>query len=254
MNTLFEASGFQVEITNDGSPTLKQHALGESMHHSAGAASETWYIYGSVMQTVFEQIATMDSEHCIQICNVGLGLGYTEMVWAILAADKNTTLDSFEIVPELESYLLNWIIETNPSPSEIYTKVAASLIAECKTDKTLTLYDLQKRMQQQTHESKLKFHSDVMMFKESKKWNIICFDAFSKKTNSELWSPEFLNYFLDQFAADDCVFTTYAATKSLKDALKLHGFTDTNRPGFSGKRESTLAVRGPAMIRAFQTF
>lgn len=254
MNTLFEASGFQVEITKDGSPTLKQQDFGESMHHSAGAAAETWYIYGSVLQTVFNKFVAKDSDQCIKICNVGLGLGYIEMAWTILTANKHTTLDSFEIIPELQTGLIDWISEKNSLPAEVYTKAAASLIAACITDTTMTIIDIKKRMQQQVQKSKLTFHNDVMKFNEIKKWNVICFDAFSRKTNSELWSPAFLNNFLDQFAADECVFTTYAATKSLKEALALHGFTEMNRPGFSGKRESTLAARGPAMIRAFQTF
>ena len=50
------------------------------------------------------------------------------------------------------------------------------------------------------------------------------------------------------------MFSTYASTRGLKEALAAAGFTRLHRKGFSGKRESTLAVRGEIMLSAFQTF
>ena len=44
MNNEFAQTRFTIEITADGSPTLKLPEQGESMHHSGGAAKETDYI------------------------------------------------------------------------------------------------------------------------------------------------------------------------------------------------------------------
>ena len=249
MNTSFEASGFQVEITKDGSPTLKHQRSGESMHHSAGAASETWYIYGSVIEAVFKETTEQQPAACIEVCNVGLGLGYIEMVWAILKSEKiDSCLDSFEIIPELQKELRDWLENKESTNTETYNLAWDHLIA--MSPYLLKSSDLRKKMQSQ----QLNLHSDILQFKQNKKWNIICFDAFSNKTDNQLWTSEFLNYFLDVYTADECVFTTYASTGSLKNALKSKGFKILNRPGFSGKRESTLAVRGTFMNHVFRIF
>ena len=44
-------------------------------------------------------------------------------------------------------------------------------------------------------------------------------------------------------AAENCVFTTYACTSVLRKTLTENGFQFLKRPGFSGKRESSLATR-----------
>ena len=109
MNTpqTWSAIGFEVEITGDGSPTLRLMP-GECMHHSGGAAEETELIYGRVIRKSFEVIP---KPHFL---SVGLGLGYVEMTIAreaLLKQNFNFTLESFELVPELRDYLKQWLIE-----------------------------------------------------------------------------------------------------------------------------------------------
>lgn len=73
---------------------------------------------------------------------------------------------------------------------------------------------------------------------------MICYDAFSQKTNNPLWQKEFLEKFIHDHAEEDCVFTTYACTSVLKKVLTEKKFQLIKRPGFFGKRDSTLALRG----------
>lgn len=225
MNNPFEASGFQIEITRDGSPTLKLHN-GESMHHSGGAAGETWYIYGAVIDSALQILP--DS----RICTVGLGLGYIEMATAIVSA--HVKIDSFEIVSELVTEFKKWI-QNEPTPaSEIYDLVFNSLIVNRPSEISRIKNTL----------NGIQFYGDITTSHLKKKWNIICFDAFSKKTSESLWTPEFLDSFLQNHTEPDCIFTTYACTGTLNKALVKHDFILRDRSGFSGKRESTLAVRG----------
>ncbi|MBK7845346.1 MAG: hypothetical protein IPJ71_17000 [Bdellovibrionales bacterium] len=68
---------FQIEITQDGSPTLRlrdSSGLGESMHNLKGAFSETLYIYLPTLQRAFEW-----QEPETRLLSVGLGLGYNEL-------------------------------------------------------------------------------------------------------------------------------------------------------------------------------
>src|SRR5690606_37032809 len=70
------------------------------------------------------------------------------------------------------------------------------------------------------------------------------FDAYSKATSPELWDETFLKDFLARACAGRCALATYAAQGSLKRALLASGFRLEERAGFSGKRESTFALRG----------
>ncbi len=245
MNQTFEASGFRLEMTADGSPTLKHSVFGESMHHSGGAAAETWYIYGHVMQKLFE--AAEFEKKTMHVASIGLGLGYIEMLFAGLhGKDAPVTLDSFEIIPALQENFKNWYAESAPV-DPVYSLAYKSLR---NPHFNLSEIEIKQRLQS----SLITYWGDFLTFKEFRQWNVICFDAFSKKSNANLWTPEFLSSFLKTSAAANCVFTTYACTGALKTALKENHFTLLNRPGFSGKRDSTLAIRGEFMSRVFQTF
>jgi len=103
-------------------------------------------------------------------------------------------------------------------------------------------------LSQQNQNNNFRIHNDILNFTENKRWHVMCFDAFSKKSSATLWTEEFLNSFLENHTHADCVFTTYACTSQLKRVLKKHGFSLINRPGFAGKRESTLAMRGSLFL------
>ncbi|HEX4923844.1 MAG TPA: MnmC family methyltransferase, partial [Bdellovibrionales bacterium] len=72
--------------------------------------------------------------------------------------------------------------------------------------------------------------------------SVILYDPFSKRTSPELWEQAFLESFLMKAAGNPCVFSTYASHGQLKRALAAQGFSQEPRPGFGGKRESTLAT------------
>jgi len=123
--------GFEVEITGDGSPTLRLMP-GECMHHSGGAAEETELIYGQVIRQCFEQTS---QPHFL---SVGLGLGYVEMTVAreaLIKQNLNFTLESFELVPELREYLKQWLNEEMFSSeiSSVYDSVLEFVLLDSKS-------------------------------------------------------------------------------------------------------------------------
>ncbi len=210
------------------------------MHHSGGAATETIYIYGDVIDQTH---ARLKSKCKTRI--VGLGLGYIEICWALSLIKQNIkpsdhfSFHSFEVAEELRLNFLNWI--QSDHTDLIYDTIAQKLNPQ--VPRQLIKQTLREAMRNGSQ-----ILGDIKAFNESEtKWNIICYDAFSRKTNENLWSFEFLNGFLEKFAATDCQFSTYACTAILKKSLKRNGFELINRPGFSGKRESTLAHRNPRL-------
>jgi hypothetical protein len=220
---------FITELTADQSPTLRSVqsiegvSVPESMHHSGGAAAETEYIYGEAIKL------GLSIQKKLNFSVVGLGLGYIEILISSLASGQQ--ISSYEIDPELRINFQNWI--NGDDEFEIYDQVCRSL----KLDSEFVRHSFKN--------NKLILNAELnleIIFTE--KNHIICFDAFSAKTSGSLWTEGFLDYFISNACADDCIFTTYACTGLLKRALVRQGFQLIPRSGFTGKRDSTLAVRG----------
>ncbi len=231
--------GFEVEITGDGSPTLRLMP-GECMHHSGGAAEETELIYGRVIDKAFHEIS---KPHFL---SVGLGLGYVEMTVAreaLLRRNLNFTLESFELVPELREYLKQWLREGSLSPeiSSVYDQVLKYVLKDVSLDPK----DLKKLLAGKIIENSWRLQGPLAADSEfMAKAHCLLFDAFSAKTSPDLWSEEFLIAFLNKSTAADAVVSTYASRGTLKRALAAASFEVQTHEGFKGKRNSTMGFKG----------
>lgn len=232
MKNEFAQTRFTIEITEDGSPTLRLPEDGESMHHSGGAAAETEYIYKSVIEEALKRLPDL------KVVVVGLGLGYIEISWAIACLKQNKKLQSsfisFEVDKDLQKNFLNWL-ESNEA--QIYDDVCKALDAGVSIEKIKELIKKNLVINQIRGDLAAEFPRDNSC-------HLICFDAFSKKTSEQLWKENFLNEFLQLACHENCILTTYACTGALKRTLKHNGFQLLERNRFKGKRDSTLAVRG----------
>lgn len=215
------------------------------MHHSGGAASETLYIYGEAIKWALHHFPLQE----IKVMSVGLGLGYNEILVAILVqqnAIKTARLDSFEIDQELKESFLNWIEEkvVQPKKNEIYDQIF-SMLKE-KLESNVELSEVKKYIKQQTETQAWRFFNELNLEKipQNTQYHLCLFDAFSQKTTQELWDECFLNQLIEQcFDAESALLATYACTGVLTRSLKNHGFSVLKKPGFEGKRESTWAER-----------
>lgn len=231
--------GFEVEITGDGSPTLRLMP-GECMHHSGGAAEETELIYGQVIRQCFLEVP---APHFL---SVGLGLGYVEMTVAreaLLKRNLNFTLESFELVPELREYLKQWLKGGGLSSEIIlvYDQVLNFVLQGCDLPPQLVKNLLADKLESQQWRLQGPLVAESKFMARS---HCVLFDAFSAKTTPDLWSEEFLLWFLDVATATDSILSTYASRSALKRALKTAGFYVDVREGFKGKRNSTMAFKG----------
>jgi hypothetical protein len=230
---------FEILKTQDGSPTLKALDLStqESMHHSGGAWSETLYIYGTALE-LLNQI-----QKPWRVLSVGLGLAYNEMMtFAALSENqqKLQALTSFEAHTFLRESLDAWLNKEPCELSSIYDEVKT--LCENQFDSKYLFTQLQEARQTQIWNILGALgKSDCG---NSNPHELIYYDAYSSRSNPELWQEEFLSKFLAAYAAPQCIFATYACTGSLKRALSQQGFKLKRRAGFQGKRDSTLAIRG----------
>lgn len=229
-----DLKSFVIELTGDGSPTLRLRTSTtekkpESMHHSGGAAAETQYIYTEPLKKTLSVLKNKN----LSVGVVGLGLGYIELsILQAMTTELDITVDltSFEKDQELVANLEQWM---KGSKNETYDLICEKL----KIDKEKILASLQIIHWVRNAELNLQTQS-------ASKFNFAAYDAFSQFTDGPLWTEEFLDFFLTNLCAEDCVFTTYACTGLLKQALVRNNFIFIKRLGFNGKRDATLALRG----------
>lgn len=229
-----DLKSFVIELTGDGSPTLRlkksaSEKQAESMHHSGGAAAETLYIYTEP----FKKTLSATTQQNLSIGVVGLGLGYIELsILQSLNANSAITanLTSFEKEHELVDNFNAWL---SGKANETYDLICEKLSVQKET----VLNNLKSVNWSQVGELTAKTQI-------GQPFNYVAYDAFSQFTDGPLWTDEFLDFFLANLCAKDCVFATYGCTGLLKRALIRNNFIFIKRPGFSGKRDATIALRG----------
>lgn len=232
-----ELKSFVIELTGDGSPTLRlktanslqPEKMPESMHHSGGAAAETLYIYNLPFKNTLSALAQLNKKD-LAIGIVGLGLGYIElsMLQSLSGISAITAkLTSFEKETELVEKFTAWL---GGGGNSTYDLICQKLSVEKKN-----LSDVRNL----EFKGELTFQTTL-----EQPFNYVAYDAFSQLTDGPMWTDDFLDFFLLKLCAKDCVFATYACTGLLKRALQRNGFFFIKRPGFSGKRDATLALRG----------
>jgi len=252
---------FVVEVTADGSPTARlkteQAERTESMHNSQGAAAETVYIYTNPFRYMLQNL---HRENEINSLVVGLGLGYIEL--NIL----NELLKQDKISREIQFNLLTF--EKNEELRNTFRQSIEHLFNNNEKSKTTALYEQIIQFVVNQHELRathvIEFASQTLHDQKAfdvnlnwkileelnlqtqtdKRFHFVAYDAYSQRTDHPLWTEEFLNDFVEKFCHQNCVFSTYACTGTLKRTLIKHGFTLVKRNGFKGKREATLAFRG----------
>lgn len=252
---LWKDIGFETEMTEDGSFSLRQlesvdptKYKGESMHHSGGACAETLLIYGTPIREILQKINRPN------FLIIGLGMGYIEMTIAREAlllgksAQDVGLITTYESIPELREYFFKWVHgRENELSSEVrktYNSVLDSVLlgTDLRTDDVLNFLRF--------HFAHLKDLQGALTedFNFVNRYQGIMYDAFSSKTTPHLWEEDFLFRVLHEGAAEACWFSTYACRVSLKNALQRANFAITVRPGFVGKRNSTLGTRIPEKI------
>lgn len=223
---------YEIVITKDGSPSLAffKDGFSQMMHSSQGAFSETEFVYGKALDMAFENF------HSLQILSVGLGFGYVEISAVTRRKMQPLQITSYEKDKTLRQYWLDFINDRPSIFTESYKKI-------------FSLYS--EKYQIDSLDIKNFFKTDLFVLRDDlqisqppkEKFNCILFDPFCSKFSPEFWSEADLTHFIQAVSAEQCVFSTYAATGALTRSLKAAGFKKIKNKGFAGKREFTLAIK-----------
>ncbi len=231
----YRGCGFEPTRTQDGSFTLKQQGLSESMHSSGGAVSESYFIYHEALKMFFKNCGEAEE---VEVLSVGLGLGYNEILTAQAQIETlNETKSSFKLI--LDSYekeqdLVDLFLKRIRAPQN-YKNYWRPFV-----EKGLLPEEVSKLLKKSLNFKGAFGEESLKNLRNLKK--IILFDAYSKQTSAELWSESFLEEVFEK-CGQGSVVVTYAANSSINRPLKKAGFINLKKDGFLGKRQSTLAIK-----------
>ncbi len=238
----------QLICTEDQSPSLQVESpvpggtvsLGEAMHHSGGAYSETQQIYGDPLRSAI-------GEGRRSVISVGLGLGYNEILVAFEAlraqiSPKNFFLLSFESEPILRDHFIAWT--ESQDEGFVYDQIFEFFQNSKDLPTSEGKQDLKNWLREARALGSWQLESALLpSFTTHRKYEVIFYDVFSAKTSPQLWEEKFLTAFFEEVSAADALVASYACTGSLTRALKKAGFKSLPKKGFHGKRNSTLAYK-----------
>lgn len=248
----------EIVITEDGSPTYRQLTAdgAEDMHNSSGAFSETLIIYGPVVVASFQQALQARDGEGPNFMSLGLGLGYNEVLIACQAivALKNYKDSMGEVLRwtchsyEKENWLIQDLLaylgdELTPEKHFIYQKIFSLFAAHFAIPEEKIRKEMAKAYKEGRWTIESAFHYQLPQ--RRLRFHAYLWDAFSRKTDPDLWEIVKLENYLKATQAPSSFFSTYACFRDLKTALSLGNFNWKIRKAQTRKRESLIAWTQP---------
>ena len=214
-------------LTEDGSHTLFNPAIGEHYHSIHGAIQESEHVF---IQQGFSEAATCFPE--ISLLEVGFGTGLNALLTLNASAEMQfpvfyQSFEPFPISPELASGL-NYTDneQLKPFSSGFEAMHLAGDGVPTKIRDGFTFQRMECGIQSG--------------FTDERIFNLVYFDAFSPVVAPELWQPEIF-VLLRKHMAVDGVLVTYSARGAVRRGLQAAGFRVERLPGPPGKREMLRA-------------
>lgn len=241
---IFLAQEYEVELTGDGSPTLRPQKK-ESMHHMGGAAGESVYIYYEAMIR-YSQLA---KKKPLNVLSFGFGMGYNEILAVLFFLKNNWDISHLQLFSHEKDLFLyelfsEWLVLKNSGDS-VYDDVFAGIErATALIGPNVSKATLKESMVWLLENNKwLQFGPVRMVSDFTGCYDVVFFDAFSSKTNDYLWTEDFLSDFFKNRLNSAFVFSTYACTGVLKRIASAHQSEFVKRDGYKGKRNASLIFR-----------
>jgi len=206
-------------ITEDGSYTIFNEAVGEHYHSTFGALQESEHIF---IRAGLEPL--LNKQNTIHVLEMGFGTGLNALL-TFLHADKTR--------------------------QKIYYHGLEAFPIDTDTAKTLNYHqflhvDQELFLKFHGSEPRTKMSDNFLLEKEigtlekavfpDDRFDIVYFDAFSPEVQPELWTQEIFRKIYRSMKRGSTL-TTYSCKGIVKRAMKEAGFEIEKLPGPPGKRE-----------------
>ncbi len=216
----------EIRVTGDGSKTIFLPELNETYHSSNGAVQESRHIF------IQNGLDLVKKKGAIRILEVGFGTGLNALLSASWAEMNNQSIhyigiEAKPLSPEL-CFQLDYPRHIDQNSEKIYD---ALIRCDWEMDNQLTPhFSIQKR------------EVKIQDFEAVENVNLIYFDAFGPRVQSEMWDITILEKMYQSLNAGGAL-VTYCAQGQFKRDLKSVGFILESLPGPPGKREMTRATK-----------
>lgn len=215
----------EIHLTKDGSSTLFIPSMDETYHSTHGAIQEAKHVF---IENGIKRILKEE----IRVLEVGLGTGLNAILTYAFGKRNRKRIHYVGL-------------ETRPLESSIIAKLNYSEQSE----------EVEQKVLNEVHESAWntwvelsdnfrlkKIETKVQTYSKAEEFDIIYYDAFGPRAQSEMWLIAIFKLLYDQLA-ENGVLVTYCAMGQFKRDLKACGFEVISLPGPPGKREMTLAIK-----------
>jgi len=220
---------YKIFTTEDGSHTIYDNILNEHFHSVYGAVEESKYIF-----IQYGLMLNKSKSNQLNILEVGFGTGLNALL---------TFLENESICKKI-----NYVaIEPFPLPERIFLDLNYNAILNRNDLKEVFL------KMHYTHPNVPYYINDsFILYKLFEKleemqlssyaFDLVYFDAFSPKTQPELWTVEIFEK-LFKSLKNEGLLITYSSSGEVKRNLKIAGFEIELLSGPIGKRHITLAKK-----------
>jgi len=217
-------SRLEIKQTADGSNTIFLPDLNENYHSFHGAIQEANHVF---IKNGLDQF-TSTSE--ISIFELGFGTGLNALLTCMWAEKNKVKIEYVSIeafpVPINICKKMDYPVHLDPSSPEAYSK-----LLEAEWEQLIPI---------STHFSIRKINSAIQEWTNNQKFDLIYFDAFGPRAQSEMWELPILEKMFNTLE-DNGILVTYCAQGQFRRNLKYLGFNVESLPGPPGKREMTRA-------------
>ncbi|MFT5860399.1 MAG: tRNA U34 5-methylaminomethyl-2-thiouridine-forming methyltransferase MnmC [Flavobacteriaceae bacterium] len=214
----------EIVKTSDGSTTIFLPEMDETYHSTHGAIQEAEHIF---IKNGLIPIQSKTNEP-ISIFEMGLGTGLNALLTVIHSKGEieYTGIEAFPVEDDLIADL-NYLSLVGAEHTPLFEDIMNAVWDQkVEISHGFSLTKLHKKIQ------------DYTMLKEA--YDLIYFDAFGPRAQSEMWNLEILSKMVDGLKSNG-VLVTYCAMGQFKRDLKSLGLSVEALPGPPGKREMTLA-------------
>lgn len=206
-----------IELTEDGSPTLRSPQYGDTYHSARGAVGESRHVF-------IEQGFNAVRRDPVRILEAGFGTGLNAWLTLLEAAKQGRSVEYTAI-------------ELYPVPKDVAAELNYS-----SDPRFLEMHSAEWGNQTRIADffSLLKINCDLAKTEISGNFDIVYYDAFAPGTQPEMWTPELFARIYSA-VAEGGMLVTYSAKGDVRRALKTAGFAVERLPGALGKRHMTRA-------------
>jgi tRNA U34 5-methylaminomethyl-2-thiouridine-forming methyltransferase MnmC len=222
----------EIEITGDGSPTLRSTHYGDTYHSLRGAVGESHHVF---IDAGFRDICRIKPAigHCgepVRVLEMGFGTGLN--AWLTLLEAERT-----------DHPVEYTAIELYPVPQEIAARLNYT-DDQRFTALHIAPWDEWSEPAEGFRLRKLKGGiAEILAVSDFlSTFDLVYWDAFAPDTQPELWTPEIFE-FVWLATAPGGVLVTYSSKGEARRALQAVGFTVERLPGALGKRHMLKAVK-----------